>query len=1008
MKKKINTKKMILISAPILTILLGVTVTVTCLMNYYAPTMDMYFGRGDKKLIAAEGTDTWDTDYYGVKKEASKTKLNSEEVAKKISNEGIVLLKNKDQALPLNSQERITPLGRSFVDPIYGGNGSGNVDVSQNYIVTAEEALKDSFGSRLNTAMVDHLNKVLATNEYRRGSIGMSSSTYQIGEFPISEYTGMESGVANYQDVGLVFIARGGGEGGDLTRDMSKSGGNIGEHQLELDDNEKALLSYSKEHFKKTVVILNLSTTMELGQMAEDDDIDAILWIASPGAVGFSSLAKILDGSVNPSGRTIDTFAADFKEDPTWQNFGDYRYTNVSADGYGGSSTPGGTYVEYEEGIYVGYKYYETAYALYGNNFYEQWKQSATKNEGTGVVYPFGYGLSYTSFDQKITNVSESDNDVTFDVEVENTGKVAGKDAVEIYYTPAYDKSMGVEKAAINLIDFGKTSEIAPGKKESLSFVIHKEDMASYDYKENKCYVLNHGTYDIKLMKNAHEAYKDQDIAVQIDKDIIYNQDHPRQSDIDAQSYMYSDGTYGNKQVPAQSLSDPSSKFVAATNQFDDVSQYVDESSDMTSLSRQDFKNTFPTAGASKKEAPESVIKDFEDFDVDSDATYGNTSTSVVYHKEKPVIAADNGLSLIDMRGLNYYDSTWDSFLDQLTYSDEELKVTIGANYQTLKIDSLGKPATDDHDGPQGLTGTYGTGNKIDAFAWCSEPLIASTFNKDLAREMGSAVGQEALSLNISGWYGPAMNIHRSPFSGRNFEYYSEDPLISGKIGAQVIGGAGDSGLYAYVKHFAMNDQETNRLRNICVWANEQTIRETYLKPFEIAVKEARCHIDYIADDKGTISTTTMRAATAVMSSFNRIGSKMTCQSYALLTNVLRNEWGFKGTVVTDMMGGLNYDLKLRAGNDLNMDGKGNLSIKDKTSATALYAFRRAIKNVCYTVVNSNAMVGTAPGTVIMYEMSPWKVDLIIGNVIAYTVIALGVGINTFYIIREKKRKKAK
>ncbi len=1003
MKKKKSIKKMIAISSSTFGFLFAVTVSGTIVMNYFSPTMDMFFGRGEKKLIQAEGVDKWDKNYYGEKLDSSKTKEESGKIAKEISDEGIVLLKNKGNALPLKSNEKITPLGRGYVDPIYGGNGSGNVDTSQDYIVSAIKAMGNGFQGRINKEMENHLLDVLHSNKYRRGSIGMNSSSYQIGEFPVSEYTGMESSLASYSDVGLVFISRGGGEGGDLTTDMSKSGGKKEQHQLELDDNEKALIEYSKSKFKKTVLILNLSTSMELGSMEEDEGIDAILWIGSPGAVGFSSMADILKGDVNPSGKTVDTFAADFTKDPSYQNFGNFRYTNVSGNSYGGGSTPGASYVEYEENIYVGYRYYETAYSLYGDDFYNQWKNSTDKNEGTGVVYPFGYGLSYTTFDQKILNVKEDENSVHFDVVVTNTGDVAGKDSVQIYLTPSYDSKNGIEKAYVNLIDFGKTEKIEPKESKTLSFDIQKEDFASYDYKNEKCYVLTAGTYTLKLMKNAHEMYEDQKIDVNVGTTIVYDKDNPRQSEIDAQSYLESNGTFGNKKIAAKSLSDSSAGYVAATNQFDDVSKYVDETSDMISLSRNDFKATFPTKGMTTKEAPEQVVEDFKDFDVENDPNYGNVESSVVYHESAPVSGKDNGLSLIDMRGLNYYDSTWDSFLDQLTYSDDELLVTVGANYQTLKIDSIGKPATDDHDGPQGLTGTYGTGKKIDAFAWCSEPLVAATFNKDLARKMGTSIGKEALSLNISGWYGPAMNLHRSPFGGRNFEYYSEDPLLTGKIGAQVIGGAGDSGLYAYVKHFALNDQETNRLRNICVWANEQAIREIYLKPFEIAVKEARCQISYIADAKGTLKTSTMRACTAMMSSFNRIGSKMTCQSYPLLTTVLRDEWGFAGTVVTDMMGGLDYDLKLRSGNDLNMDGKGKLSIKDKSSDTAKHAFRKAIKNVCYTVVNSNAMVGMAPGTIITYKTSPWKVVLIAVNVVSYSLVVGAVCFNAYHILRRKK-----
>ncbi len=989
-----------LIVLPAALLVLGTATAVTSVMNYYASTMDMFFGKGEEVLTPLSGTEDWNTNYYGPVPSSDDAVTNSETVAKEISDEGIVLLKNEGAALPLSSTANVTPLGRSFIDPIYGGNGSGNVDVAQSYVVTPSKALARVFGKHLNSTVADHLGDVLSENKYKRGSIGMSSSTYQIGEFPVSEYTAVENTFADFGDAGIVFLARGGGEGGDLTHDMSKSGGEMGQHQLELDANEKALIHYAETNFRKTIVVLNMSTSLELGELATDNKVSAILWMGSPGATGFSSLADVLVGNVNPSGRTVDTFAADFTKDPTWGNFGNFSYTNCSAGGYGGSSTPGATYVEYEEGIYVGYRYYETAYHAYGDSFYDAWKESSDKKTGTGVVYPFGYGLSYTDFSQEITNEKISDGKIAFDVKVTNTGMAEGKDAVEIYDVAPYSSAETIEEPYVSLIDFAKSDSLKPGESQSISFSIRAEDMASYDYKTEKAYVLSAGQYAIKLMANAHEAVEGQEIDYNVPEKIVYSSSNPRESEIKAQSVMNRDGSYGNK--PADGVS-----YVAAANAFDGMNEYADKTGGMTNLSRADMAGTFPTAADSKKEAPDAVVKDFESFNVDTDPELGNTEGSAVYAKSKPVTKANNGLSLVDLRGVNYNDDSWNKFLDQLSYSDDELKVTCGANYQTIELTSLGKPATEDHDGPQGLTGTYGTGQKINAFAWPSEPLVAATFNTALGRKMGESIGKEALASGISGWYGPGLNIHRSPFGGRNFEYYSEDPVLCGNFGAEVIGGAGDSGLYAYVKHFAMNEQETNRLRNLCVWANEQTVREIYLKPFEIAVKNAKCTIHYIADKQGSIKSATMRAATAVMSSFNRIGGTLTCESYPLLTSVLRSEWGFQGMVVTDMMGGLNYDKKLRAGNDLNMDGKSVLSVSDKSSATALSAYRKAIKNICYAVANSNAMDGIAPGTLVAYKTSPWKIGLIIGDVIAYSLAAAGIGWVIYRII-DKRRKPEK
>lgn len=1011
-KKKMSQKVFMIILIPIIAVLLGTIIAVTAVMNWASVTMDSFFGKGVQHIIDLEGTEEWDADYYGAKNytETATTKAAAVEVARKIGNEGIVLLKNNG-VLPMKTTDKVTALGRSVVDPVYGGSGSGNVDTSQDYIVTAVEALTDTFGDNLNMDVINRLQQVydekgknsgggwgspLVRGEYGRGVIQMDNpeaSFYAIGEFPWTEYADVESTI-DANSTALVFIGRPGGEGGDLTRDMSvnESGGSADEHQLQLNQHEKDMIAKAKEKCAKVVVILNMSTTMELGALAEDEGIDAILWVGSPGAVGFASMGDVLVGNVNPSGRTVDTYAADFTKDPTYGNFGDAEYTNVEATG--AQNRLMNKFVEYEEGIYVGYRYYETAASVYGDNWYNEWKSSADKATGTGVVYPFGYGLSYTTFKQSIVSSSTSGDDISVTVKVENTGDVAGKEVIQIYYTAPYTPN-GIEKAYVVLAAFAK-AEVAAGASVEKTLTFSKESLASYDYKTEKAYVIDEGDYEIKLMKNAHEMWEGQSFTYHSSK-IVYNANNVRASERVAQSYVNQDGTVTD--TPAKRLADPNAQYIAATNRFDEVSAYMDATG-MTNLSRSDMNATFPTA-MQNKAASDTVVKALADFNYETDATLGNVETSKVYRTDAPTTGVDSGLSLIDMRGKNYYDKEWDQFMDQLTFTDTEIGVILSGAYNTSEVPDLGKPATSDHDGPMGWSVLFGA--QPDACAWCSEVLVAATWNIDLAYEMGETIGREALALKYNGWYAPAMNIHRSPFAGRNFEYYSEDPFISGEMGTAVVSGAGKSGTYCFIKHFAVNDQETNRL-GVATWLNEQALREIYLKPFEMTVKNAKATIDYIADENGTHKQSTMRAATAVMSSFNRIGGTQSSHNYALLTEVLRDEWGFTGMVITDFGGGNSIDAKLRAGNNLELQMGQNVGmIQDKTTPTAQWALRNSIKNIFYTVVNSNAMTDVKPGSIIYYDMSGWAVVLLIANILVYALILAGIAWIVIRFIKVKK-----
>lgn len=495
-------------------------------------------------------------------------------------------------------------------------------------------------------------------------------------------------------------------------------------------------------------------------------------------------------------------------------------------------------------------------------------------------------------------------------------------------------------------------------------------------------------------MKNAHEVIDS--FTYTQDARIVFDEKNPRQSETDAQSVMNADGSL--EAVPAKSLSEEGAEYLAATNQLDKLNDYM-ASEEVTNMSRADLEGTFPTEPPEERQASDEFAAQYDQFDYLTDEELGNVESSKIYQEDAPVQGQDNGLVLSDMRGLNYYDPKWEEFLDQIVYDEDTLKITAGGNYVTAATEYLGVPATSSHDGPVGLTGVYATGQTVDACSWCSTTLLAATYNVDLAYDMGAAVGEEALAIDSAGWFAPGINIHRSPFSGHNFEYYSEDPLVSGKMAAKCVSGAGDKGVSAFIKHFALNDEEVNRYVQNSVWATEQTIREIYLRGFEICVKEAVCTVNYVIDDKGTIGSTTQRAAKALMTTHYRIGTDHSTECYPTLTNILRDEWGFTGMTITDMMDGVNYDRRLRAGLDVSMDARSVSSFEDTESPTAQWAIRKSIHNICYTIANSSAMNHMAPGATVSQATPGWKTGLTAVNIVIVILLILSV----FWIVWRTK-----
>ena len=872
------------------------------------------------------------------------------ELCTDIAEEGIVLLKNDDSTLPLASGDNVNVFGWASINPCYGGTGSGALSDAFP-MVSLLDGLRGA-GLNPNQELIDFYTNYKAD----RPEVGMWAGDWTLPEPAASLYTDeLMNSAKEYSDTAIIVITRVGGEGADLPTDMAAlaagtaedvgydqvyddtlNEGNDwdeGDTYLNLTNQEEAMVDLVCKNFDKVVVVYNGANTMELGFVDQYPQIKSVLWCPGAGQSGFSGLGNIIAGAVNPSAKTTDTFVYDLTATPTFNNFGMMHYTNM--DEFAVDDTLP-SFVNYVEDIYVGYKFYETA-AAEGLIDYDK-----------TVQYPFGYGLSYTTFSQTLNDVTEADGVITVSATVTNTGSVAGKDVVEVYYNPPYTNG-GIEKASANLIGFAKTQTLEPGASEDVTVTFNVEDMASYDDKTAKAYVLEAGDYVISINSDSHTVIDSK--TYNVPATITYSGDNKRSSDE-----------------------------VTATNQFD----YARGTA--TYLSRADHFANYAEATA----APASY-----EMPADSKATFYNISnydatTDDDPDAEAPVTGADGDVQLVDLRGLDYDDPMWDSLLDQLTVEEMNSLISLGG-YQTNSIDSIGKVRTNDCDGPASINNNFtGTGS----IGFPAAVMIANTWNVDIATSFGDSIGQMAEEMDVSGWYAPAMNIHRSAFAGRNFEYYSEDGFLSGQMAAHAVQGAATHGVYAYVKHFAMNDQETNRCGMLCTWSTEQAIREIYLKPFEIAIKQG--------------------GAQAVMSSFNYIGNRWAGGTKELCQTVLRDEWGFQGFVLTDYFGVYGYmsaDQGVRNGTDcmlVNYPTETSMvgSLTDgNISNSGLQAMRTATHNILYTVVNSRAYTeeNLNPG------MPAWQIGAItIDVVLVLIIVGLEVGVvRKGYTKRKEEEAKA-
>lgn len=868
--------------------------------------------------------------------DATVSKAN--ELAKDVQSEAVTLLKNDDSNLPL-SGKKVNVFGWGSTNPVYGGTGSGSMS-KQYKTVSLLDGMKQA-GLKTNT----ELSKLYTDYRKDRPEVGMFAQDWTLPEVPAKQYSDkLVSDAKDFSDEAVVVLTRVGGEGADLPTDMKAKGITYknnskdyddfqkGESFLQLSKTERDMIDLVTSNFKKVTLVYNGANTFQFDFLNDYPQIQSVVWCPPAGQTGFSALGEVLAGETNPSGKTSDTFLKNLTKSVSYNNFGKFEYTNMAdkAAKYKGftgddvTAIPG--FVNYSEGIYVGYKFYETA------------SDEGLINYDDTVAFPFGYGLSYTSFDQKLDSVKYKGGKVTVTATVTNTGDKAGKDVVEVYYNPPYTDG-GIEKASKNLAGFEKTKELQPGESQKVTVKFDDDDMASYDYKGAKAYVLEKGDYDISIQSDSHHVIDHK--AITVKDTVTYDSD--------------SNTHNGDKTV--------------ATNQFDDVA------GDVTYLSRADHFANYKEATA----AP----TNFKMSDKVKETFYNNSNYDPKkFDKDSdkmPTTGAKNGLKLSDMYGKDYDDADWDKLLDQLTFDDMDNLIANGG-YGTQAVKSVGKIQLTDADGPASLNNNF-TG--VGSIGFPASTAFACTWNKDLAKQFGEMIGDMAHDMHVAGWYAPAMNIHRNAFSGRTFEYFSEDSLLSGVMASSEISGTKSKGVYSFMKHFALNDQETKRTEMLCTWTNEQAMREIYLKPFEMSVKEG--------------------GAQAVMSSFNYIGNTYAGADSALLQTVLRGEWGFKGFVLTDYFGGYGYqnaDQEVRAGNDSMLaTTKITNHITDK-SATSVKAMRQAVHNILYTAANSWQYANGEPKV----ATPIWKTAMYV----AWGVVAvLVIGLEFLTIKRYLSRKKA-
>ncbi len=870
-------------------------------------------------------------------------------VSTDVSREGITLLSNENKSLPLTSSAKVTLLGQDSVDPVHGGGGAGSVDASK--AVDLRTGL-EAAGLTVNPVTWDFYTSGPG-KDYRKTTTDVyGAGAFAVNEVPASLYTSeFTDSFAEYPDAAIVLIGRSGGESADLPT-TSDADGRL---YLQLSQNELDLLELARESFDKVVVVLNTQNAMDVSEL-DEIGVDSVLWVGGLGLYGATALGEVLTGVVNPSGALVDVHATDSLSAPANANLGNYVLTNSQV-------ASGSTYMVYSEGVYVGYRYYETRYedVVLGQG------NAGDFDHAAAVQYPFGFGLSYTTFEWGTAVLTPTDDGWRMAVTVTNTGDVAGKDIVQLYlnapYTE-YDREVGIERPAIQLVGFAKTGELAPGASEDITIDVPREALRVWDSGADT-WILEAGTYHLAFGTDSHDALNNA---------------------LAAKGFTTADGmdAEGNADLASQ-VTVAATETIAsatgevATSQFADVDlRTYDES--WTPLSRSDWTGTWPTTWKDGAwEAPSALLADLE-----IDPTPSSDGAGVVTSTVDEILGR---LTAYDLIGKDYNDPAWDALVGQMSVAELDTLVRIGG-YQTAVIPSVALPGTTVKDGSAGISSTLVGG--ASGMAYPPEVVLGSAWNLDLARAFGEGIGEDSLALGVTGWYAPSLNIHRSPYSGRNFEYWSEDPALSGRMTAAVVEGARSKGVTAWMKHYALNDQETNRI-GVATFADEQTVREIYLTPFEVAVRDG--------------------GANAMMTALNRVGARWAGGHEGLMTSVLREEWGFQGAVVTDQASFSNFvyeDLRqgLAAGTSLWLNTDSTLwKLTEAEMTDAVIAdMQKAAKDIMFTVVNSNAMNNVGPDSTVKETIPAWKSMLWTAS----AVLIVGVIVLIYFDRRGVRKRKAR
>ena len=977
--------------------LLAVLGGVTIAANMQSNNLDLLLGRGEKhtndnsKLDANYINFTFTTQEDALKNAQRMTQLTAEE--------GMTLLKNKNNALPLSANDGVTVLGYYS----WHNNMSGGEDpATTSGAVSLGKGIEQAFGAKFNTAVRALYDA--ANGDFDNPSVSLASAEGTFAQFPTA----------------IITLKRNSGEGNDQSLNVGASEQN--RSGLVITNAELKLIDYACKKFQKVIIVVNSANAMELGWLQEDDPnmnngiytdpynssqkydfskVDAAIWAGCCGSQGGVALANILLGTVNPSGHLVDTYVRDLRNDPTYKNFGSYVYSNSDELNSYQDET---FFVEYEEGIYVGYRYYETAaYEAKNGNY-------AGFDYAKQVVFPFGYGLSYTTFSQEYAETPKFDaetNEYTFKVKVTNTGAKAGKGVAQIYVSVPYtaeNKANHVEKSHVTLAGFGKTQILQPNASEVLEIKINRDYFTSYDYQVEKSYLLDAGDYKFYLSDNAHSWAEIDELASGKEK-VLW-------TDTLAKKIVFK----GNNKRPTD-LSE-------AVNKEDDElnyhfqnygGEYTHGEGYAINFTRTNFAASFP-------ESP----KD-DDLELTDPRAQKQVAKYDVWAEENnpitemPTVDTDEtSYTLASMRGVDWDDPKWDHYMNQFTKAKMVEMVTNGGWNEKADVEN-GVPESYDADSPYGYYAAALSIKNINKW-YCGDPMVAATFNEKLARELGDAFGEEAHANYlaggslITGIYGYGLNMHRSAFGGRNYEYYSEDGILAGKMAAAEAGGASEKGLIVFMKHYALNDQETNRQKNgYCAWVNEQAFREVYLKGWELYMKEAKMTVRYYAQEGDTLATTmsekTMSAATGIMTCYNRIGATWGGASVSL-HGILRDEFGFTGTAITDAGGQKNTymtsDFMLRRGGHLTLTNNGTDGLYDTSSPTAVYHLKDATKHILFNKANSNCVQGLSPSASIWYDMSPWRGGLIAAWVVVGVLLLADAAYITLIAINKVSVKERK